>query len=212
MDSIKCVFPSKKPLCHEALAQKIMRKVPTTDQSLNVSSDLCCIHARVPTSVSFHSQGSERLAEVCGIGQKFFLDLSNYCLLTSVVYPYLSQEIFDAVRRGPQDVGAGPEDIRGPSMYIATIYDFGCKTWTHDSPSHQVIDSFLYVHTDQLLFSFHCKLAHTENHVQFCDLQNFSLQVLKRLVAYARSSAALLVELIKGDKDDRQWLVWFLKH
>lgn len=50
------------------------------------------------------------------------------------------------------------------------------------------------------------------NHVHFCDLQNFSLQVLKRLVAYARSSAALLVELIKGDKDERQWLVWFLKH
>lgn len=129
-----------------------------------------------------------------------------------LVYPYLSQENFDAVRRGPQDVGAGSEDIRGPSMYIATAYDFGCKTWTHDSPSHQVIDSFLYLHTDQLLFSFHCNVAHTMNHVHFCDLQKISMQVLKRLVAYARSSAALLVELIKGDKDDRQWLVWFLKH
>ena len=46
MNSIKCVFPSKKPLCLEALAHKIMRKVPTSYQSPNVSSDLCCIHPK----------------------------------------------------------------------------------------------------------------------------------------------------------------------
>lgn len=77
---------------------------------------------------------------------------------------------FDAVRHGPQINGAGPDDIRGPSMYIATSYDFGCKTWTHDSPSQQV---------------------------------------LKRLIAYARSSANLLTELIKGREDDRKWLSIF---
>lgn len=50
----------------------------------------------------------------------------------------MQQAKFDAVRHGPQINGAGPDDIRGPSMYIATSYDFGCKTWTHDSPSQQV--------------------------------------------------------------------------
>ncbi|KAG0572004.1 hypothetical protein KC19_VG060900 [Ceratodon purpureus] len=77
---------------------------------------------------------------------------------------------FDAARHGPQIVGAGPEDIRGPSMYISTSYDFGCKTWTHESPSQQV---------------------------------------LKRLIAYAKSSANLLSELVKGNDDDRKWLSIF---
>lgn len=75
---------SKKPLCPEALVQKVLRKVPTTVQSPDLSSDLCCIYARVPTLVPFHSQGSERLAEVCGMCQGFFMDLSNSCLLNSV--------------------------------------------------------------------------------------------------------------------------------
>jgi hypothetical protein len=49
------------------------------------------------------------------------------------------QAKFDAARHGPQIVGTGPEDIRGPSMYIATSYDFGSKTWTSESPSQQVM-------------------------------------------------------------------------
>lgn len=77
---------------------------------------------------------------------------------------------FDAARHGPQIVGTGPEDIRGPSMYIATSYDFGSKTWTSESPSQQV---------------------------------------LKRLIAYAKSSANLLTELVKGNEDHRKWLSIF---
>lgn len=60
----------------------------------------------------------------------------NFQILTEMFL--LKQAKFHAVRHGPQIVGAGPEDIRGPSMYIATSYDFGCKTWTHESPSQQV--------------------------------------------------------------------------
>jgi hypothetical protein len=37
-----------------------------------------------------------------------------------------------------------------------------------------------------------------------------SLQVLKRLIAYAKSSADLIVSLIKGEEDDSRWLVCFL--
>ena len=31
--------------------------------------------------------------------------------------------------------------------------------------------------------------------------------MLKRLIAYAKSSANLLTELVKGNEDDRKWLV-----
>lgn len=34
-----------------------------------------------------------------------------------------------------------------------------------------------------------------------------TLQVLNRLIAYARSSANLLAELVKGNEDDTKWLV-----
>jgi len=39
-----------------------------------------------------------------------------------------------------------------------------------------------------------------------------TLQVLKRLRAYAKSSATLLTELIKGNEDDRKWLVRLTYH
>lgn len=42
------------------------------------------MHARVTTSVAFHSEENERLAEVCDMCQGLFVDLSNSCLLTSV--------------------------------------------------------------------------------------------------------------------------------
>lgn len=67
-----------------------------------------------------------------------FSGCSRTYILSLIIILMLKQAKFDAARHGPQIVGAGPEDKRGPSMYIATSYDFGCKTWTHESPSQQV--------------------------------------------------------------------------
>lgn len=67
-----------------------------------------------------------------------WLFLKTYYIKSLTEVFLLKQAKFDAARHGKQIVGAGPKDIRGPAMYIATSYDFGCKTWTHESPSQQV--------------------------------------------------------------------------
>jgi len=89
-----------------------------------------------------------------------FLKTCKFRILTEMFL--LIQAKFDAARHGPQVVGAGPDDIRGPSMYIASSYDFGCKTWTHESPSQQVTFCSHLIY----FLSRACRLKHLE--VSWC--------------------------------------------